>query len=414
MTLVFAQGDRSEGELRLENARVMLPGEAISLNAVSGRLPLGASGDAAELVLSGEVHDSGRSARFSPVRIDLTGERAGESISVSGMLETLNRAVRLPLKGEVDFAATTGRMSVGPKTVTFRKGGLQPGALSPRLSALRSSTGVVRISATFLLDAEGTVRTATRLAFEDFSARMGDVEVAGLAGKIQFSRLSPLATAGPQQLAARRVIMGVPIDRPRVRFTIRPRRRGLSVRVHNATGDLAGGDITVEDVRWDSAAQTNDLNVRVSDVAIDRLLRDWQVDGITGTGLLSGVIPVRIGRTGFAVEGGRLDSVGAGVIRVDWGSARETLVNSGDQVALTVNALEDFGYDSLSIGVDQPEDGALTLAIGLEGSNPKVLDGYPFRFNVNLSGELAPILDAVRDGRRIGAELLRGDLGSSQ
>ena len=56
----------------------------------------------------------------------------------------------------------------------------------------------------------------------------------------------------------------------------------------------------------------------------------------------------------------------------------------------------------------------VTLAIGLEGSNPKVLDGYPFRFNVNLSGELAPILDAVRDGRRIGAELLRGDLGSSQ
>ena len=411
MTFVFALGDRSEGELRLEDAQVMLPGEAISLNAVSGRLPLGAAGDAAGLVFSGQVRDSSRSARFPPVRIDLTGERDGESISVSGVIETLNRTVRLPLKGEVDFAGTTGRMSVGPTRVTFRKGGLQPGALSPKLSALRAATGVVRISATFVVDAEGTMRTATGLVFEDFSARMGDAEVAGLAGTVQFSRLSPLATAGPQQLTARRLIMGVPVDKPRMRFTIRPQRRGLSVQIHNATGDLAGGDIAVEDVRWDSAAQTNAFDVRVRDVAIDRLLRDWQVDEITGTGRLSGVIPVRIGRMGLAVEAGRLDSAGAGVIQVDWGSARETLVNSGEQVALTVNALENFGYDSLSIGVDQPDGGALTLAIGLDGSNPTVLDGYPFRFNINLSGELAPILEAVREGRRIGAGLLQGGLG---
>ena len=58
------------------------------------------------------------------------------------------------------------------------------------------------------------------------------------------------------------------------------------------------------------------------------------------------------------------------------------------------------------------EGGTLTLAIGLDGANPAVLDGYPFRFNVNLSGQLAPILAAVREGRRIGAELLHGGLGS--
>jgi hypothetical protein len=409
---VFALGDRSEGEFWLDDAQVMLPGEAISLNAVSGRLPLGAAGGAAELIFSGQVRDSSKSARFSPVRIDLTGERDGESISVSGVIETLNRAVRLPLKGKIDLAGTTGRMSVGPTRVTFRKGGLQPGALSPRLSALRTESGVVRISATFVVDAEGTMRTVTGFVFEDFSARLGDAEVAGLAGTVQFSALSPLATAGLQQLTARRLIMGVPVDRPRIRFTIRPRQRGLSVRIHSASADLAGGEISVEDVRWDSTAQSTAFDVLVRNVAIGRLLRDWQVEGITGTGRLSGVIPVRIGKTVLAVAGGRLDSAGAGVIRVDWGSARETLVKSGEQVALTVNALENFSYDSLSVGVDQTEDGVLTLAIGLEGSNPTVLDGYPFRFNINLSGELAPILEAVREGRRIGAGLLQGGLGA--
>jgi hypothetical protein len=392
----------------------MLPGEAISLNAVSGRLPIGAVGDAEELVLSGEVRDSSRTARFRPLKIDLEGERDGETISVSGVLETLDRAVRLPLKGSADVSEMTGKMDIGPTSIRFRKGGLQPVALSPELAALRNVGGAVRISAAFDFGVDGAVRIRLSLTFEDLSARMGDVEVAGLSGTVNLSQLSPLATAGPQRLKARRVIAGVPVDRPRARFTILPHRHGVSVRLHDAAGDLAGGEIAVEDARWDSAAQTNAFDVRVRDVAIDRLLRDWQVEGITGTGRLSGMIPVRIGRTGLAVAGGRLDSAGAGVIRVDWGSARETLVNSGEQVALTVSALENFGYDLLSIGIDQPEDGALTLAIGLEGANPAVLDGYPFRFNINLSGELAPILEAVREGRRIGAELLQGGLGPSQ
>jgi hypothetical protein len=411
MTLVLALGDRSEGEIRLEDAHVTLLGEAISLNAVFARLPLGADSELAAIVLSGEVRDSSRAARFPPIRIELEGERDGAIISVSGMLETLDRAVRLPLKGSGDLVEMIGRMIVDPTRVTFRKGGLQPGALSPDLATLRDVGGAVRISAASDLDADGTVRTALSLAFEDLSARIGDVEVDGLSGMVDLSQLFPFATAGPQRLKARRLIVGVPVDRPRARFAILPRRRGVLVRFHEAVGELAGGQIAVEDARWDSAAQTNAFDVRVRDVAIDRLLRDWQVEGITGTGRLSGVIPVRVGRAGLTVAGGRLDSAGAGVIRVDWGSARETLVKASEQVALTVNALADFHYDSLSIGIDQPEDGALTLAIGLEGANPAVLDGYPFRFNINLSGELAPILEAVREGRRIGAGLIQGGLG---
>jgi len=418
MTLSLGLGERSEGEIRLEDTQLTLPGEAISLNAISARLPLGpprgAAGEAAELTLSGEVHDRGRVARFSPFKIDLEGERNGELISVSGALETLNRAVRLPVTGSADVVEMTGKMNVGPTRLTFRKGGLQPSALSPKLVALRDVAGAVRINAEFDVAADGALRAGAELSFDDLSTRTGDVEVAGLTGAVRLSQLSPLATAGPQQLRTRRLIAGVPVDRPRAQFTILPRRSGVSVRIHNAVGEIAGGEVAVEDVRWDSTAKTNAFDVRVRDVEIDRLLRDWQVEGISGTGRISGVIPVRIGPTGLTVADGRLDSAGAGAIRVDWGSARETLVNSGEQVALTVNALEDFGYDSLSIKVDQPDAGALTLAIGLEGANPAVLEGYPFRFNINLSGELAPILEAVREGRRIGADLLHGGFGSSQ
>ena len=192
-------------------------------------------------------------------------------------------------------------MKLGPSSIAFRKGGRQPGALSPQLAALRDVTGAVRVSAALDLSAGRAVRSWMTLTFDNLSARAGDIEVAGLEGTVKLNRLSPLATAGPQRLTARRLTAGVPVRKPRVSFTILPRRRGLTVQIHDATGELAGGEIAVEDVRWDSRAKTNAFEVRVRDVAIGRLLRDWQVEGISGTGRISGLIPVRVGRSGLAV-----------------------------------------------------------------------------------------------------------------
>jgi hypothetical protein len=43
----------------------------------------------------------------------------------------------------------------------------------------------------------------------------------------------------------------------------------------------------------------------------------------------------------------------------------------------------------------------------MQGSNPDVLDGYPFKFNINLTGDLEPILSALQTGRRLTTDLLQ-------
>ena len=144
---------------------------------------------------------------------------------------------------------------------------------------------------------------------------------------------------------------------------------------------------------------------------LERLLEEWKVEGLEGTGLISGAIPVSLRNSGVEINDGKLDGQRHGVVRVDFGSARETLTSAGEQVELAVRTLEDFHYRELSIGVDMPSDGELTLAIGLDGNNPAVLEGYPFRFNINLSGKVEPILDAIQAGERISADFLQGGLG---
>ncbi|HUF87448.1 MAG TPA: YdbH domain-containing protein [Thermohalobaculum sp.] len=407
-------GDRIEGEIRLEDGRVTLPGYATGLTALTGHVPLAGSDDPAGAALSGEVRDTGRAVRFTPVGFALEGQRTRDALTLSGTAEARGGAVRLPLEVTADLAAATGRMRFLPSRIRFRRGGLQPAALMPGFAELRDVAGTVRVGGEVTLDAQGSVRSSASLDIEDLAARAGELEVVGLAGRLRLGSLDPPATAGPQELTASQVIAGVPLEGTRLRFTLLPRRHGMAVQIHEATGGLAGGTVALGEARWDSTAETSAFEVRVRDVPIGRLLSDWQIEGISGTGRLSGVIPVSLGPAGIGIAGGRLDAAGPGVIRVDWGSARERLVNSGEQVALTVRALEDFHYETLSIGVDQPVGGALSLAVGLDGASPEVLDGYPFRFNITLSGALAPILDAVREGRRIGAGLLSGGLGAGQ
>ena len=67
----------------------------------------------------------------------------------------------------------------------------------------------------------------------------------------------------------------------------------------------------------------------------------------------------------------------------------------------------------MAIDIDKPAGGELSFAIGLDGANPAVLDGYPMRFNVTLQGRLEPILAAIREGRRLGGEMFWGGLGGA-
>ena len=47
------------------------------------------------------------------------------------------------------------------------------------------------------------------------------------------------------------------------------------------------------------------------------------------------------------------------------------------------------------------------MRLELQGRNPDVLDGHPFHININLTGNMGPLIKALRDGRAITRDLLR-------
>ncbi|MGM0584380.1 MAG: intermembrane phospholipid transport protein YdbH family protein, partial [Pseudomonadota bacterium] len=411
---VIAEFDAAmRGEVRLLEGAARAPELSLAVSQVTGTLASRGMASPADLSLSSRLRDTGPASQFSPLELTLAGTLDGEAVALSGTAAGAG-GVSLPVEVTADLGAGAAEARVGPGRVRFRPGGLQPAAFSPRFAALRDVGGSVEVDGSLSKPAGGAASTRLRLRLYDLSASAGDAGAEGLSGELVFSSLSPLVSAGVQRLSARRLIAGVPLSDADLRFSVVPGRGGASIRIRRATAGLAGGEVVLSDATWNTDAAVNAAEVAVRDVSIERLLRDWRIEGVGGTGRLSGMIPIRVGRNGISVEGGRLEADGPGVVRVNWGGARETLVGAGEQAELAVRALEDFRYEALSMGVDQAPGEALTLSVRLEGANPEVLDGHPFRFNVNLSGRLEPILEAVRQGRRIGADLIRGGLGGAR
>ena len=131
------------------------------------------------------------------------------------------------------------------------------------------------------------------------------------------------------------------------------------------------------------------------------------VEGLSGEGHLSGTLPVQIQDGTPSIQGGALSATGPGLIQVRSEYAKNALAGAGESADLMLRALEDFHYDELKITIDQPAADLARLGISMLGKNPAVLEGYPFRFNINVETDPRKLLDALSEAYRISDRAIR-------
>ena len=395
-----------DGTIAVKGASTTVPSAGIRIDQAELTLPLLAG----PLAVSGRITDRQRTKRFTPINLSLDGTKDADDVTLTGRASLDRGRARVPLRIKANLGTQKIHASYGPAKLEFGDDRLQPENLSPALKIIQQMLGTMTLSGVAAIDPGRAPRLNATIVFDDLSVTTDGVKAEGLNGKLKLASLQPLASAGEQTLSLRRIVVGVPLDDVAARFTIPRRKNGLTVELGEVSAALAGGKIRARDVVLRDGS--GELLVEVLSLPLERLLEEWKVEGLEGTGLISGAIPVSLRNSRVEINDGKLDGQRPGVVRVDFGSARETLTSAGEQVELAVRTLEDFHYRELSIGVDMPSDGELTLAIGLDGNNPAVLEGYPFRFNINLSGKVESILDAIQSGERISADFLQGGLGT--
>lgn len=132
------------------------------------------------------------------------------------------------------------------------------------------------------------------------------------------------------------------------------------------------------------------VTVRVERVSVDDFMQALTGKRVSATGIVSGDLPLTIGRDGSISFGqGSLKTDGPGIISLP----ADLIPGDNEQVALTREILKNFHYDGLSLVVIGGADGGLSVLVATEGKNPDVMGGRAVKLNIRLNGDL---LDLVR------------------
>ncbi|SDF77278.1 Dicarboxylate transport [Limimonas halophila] len=390
----------------VSDASATVPGAALAARGISGTvaMPPGAA-PRGDLTVASLRHTAATPA-FKPLSINAAVTASEGAYRLDGAVSFADATLEVPVEGRFDPATGTGRLRVPPTPIRFAPGGLQPAALSPLLADATKVSGTLTPAATLSLGANGLSSTG-ELAIDGLDATLPFCTISNLNGTLALDSLVPPRTAGVQTVTADTITAALPLADVEARVRLDAAANGKPiVHVAEATGKLAEGEVSLRNIVWTQSATRVDAPVHISGMSLSKLIEEIGVEDISGTGNLVGTIPVRVEDGAALVDDGTLRATGPGQLRVRLGAAESLKAAGGEHVTLMLRALENFQYDVLSIGVNRPTPGEMKATVTLGGRNPDVLDGYPFRFNVNISGDMRPLLEALRRGRALSADLL--------
>ena len=392
--------------VRLENIDIKLSGtpESYTVEHTGGTVT----------VLGSEFADSAKSAGLASFPANGTVSFADEAFSGTASLRVA-KAANARVDVDYTYQGGAGTAEIDIPSILFTPKGLQPQTLIP---AFRGK--VARV--------EGEARAKLRLAFADgiFTDSSGTVQlvdmavgtapgpITGLDTTLRFASLFPLQTDGQQMLTMKSFNPGFPLENGTLAFNLVPE----GVKVDSANWPIGTGAFALDPFTWVYAAEENRVTMRVKDIALSDFLNNFGNKKIEATGNVVGVFPIVVRGIDVLIEKGRVSVPDGGLIKYDPGPnvpvySEEDAIKilrerrSGEYAALAQDALREFRYRELSASLDGPINGDVEIGLVFDGSNKKVLNRQPFRFDITVKGELFNIARSFNSNAQVKSEILR-------
>jgi hypothetical protein len=140
-----------------------------------------------------------------------------------------------------------------------------------------------------------------------------------------------------------------------------------------------------------------------------KILSVEQQKGLQGTGTLNGTLPVTITSGGIIVKDGVIEAQPpGGTIRyASTPESSKILSDSDRQLQFVAQALNNFQYSLLRVGVKYGEAGMLDLNARLEGRNPDLRNTPPIHFNLTVQEHIPTLLKSLRLVEDINGTIVR-------
>ena len=380
-----------------------LPEQALQVSEINGGvtlLPDGA-GQLGRLEIDGmQVRDTSAAQRFAPVVVaaDLSLDGLGEDGVLAGRLDgpvqVKTPSGLLLAQGTLRHGLSSGdgRLDFSTDRLAFAEGILQPQELTPvLLGVVAAVSGEARATGHFEWNRTGLTSSSAKASLSDIGMQASAARFAGISGDIAFSSLVPVRTRGTQAVSIGVIDAGVPLEGGIALVRV---EGGGDVIIENAQWPFAGGQLVLTSGALNTRAEVQQAELAALSINLKELLNLVEMDGLTGDGMLGGAVPIEIRDGSVYVMSAKLAAEPGGVIRYS-NASTDAAGQTAEGANIAFQALENFHFDVLSVEIDGPVDGDLTLKIVLQGANPDLLEGYPVHLNVTTEGAF---LDLLRRG----------------
>lgn len=322
---------------------------------------------------------------------------------VTGLLKantgtTMNLEASVPYKGPLQLE---GNMRVSGED--------EADALSRILAAwppeLTVSGGNVSATATYRQPKNGAVQVAGNLVFADWSGTYDRTAWSKMNGSVELLLENNRVRVATPELTVAEINPGMPVGPVIVAGAYQASLVDMpagTLTLNRLQSGALGGKVQVNPGSWDLANAPVTIPVDVHKLSIARLLQLYPTEGLAGTGILSGTVPILFDPAkGIRIKEGHIDALKPGGRLQLTADRLKALASQNEAMKLVADALEDFRYSVLDSGIDYDQDGTLLLKLHLKGSSPDVGDGRPVVLNINLEENIPALLTSLQLSGRV-------------
>lgn len=214
----------------------------------------------------------------------------------------------------------------------------------------------------------------------DIGASIGPAKLVGGFARIDVKNLSPISAGLEADLP--HLQLGETTKLKQLRFKAGLEGQWLSI--DKAEFPVFGGALEIVPARVDIENPPLTLTLGVRRLNLEQLFQSLNYPQLSGTGIISGKLPLRLSEDSIEIKEGVLNGTQPGVLRYQGPIA--------DENNIAFKALRNLRYDKLHGKLNYQPTGDYELSLRLEGKNPELLAGHAVAFNLNLSGHLPELL----------------------
>ncbi|MDY6841103.1 MAG: YdbH domain-containing protein [Pseudomonadota bacterium] len=315
------------------------------------------------------------------------------------------------LKADLDIQLDPdGGVSVAIDSVIEGKQGVR--ALAATLSGwpdlLTVDSGNARLSMEVSTGGGGELEASGSAELQDVGGVFNRTAVSGLTGQVRGSLKNSQVTASFRNLTVGEINPGIPVSSVRFSGDYRGPLTDLlqgnpegSLEVQQARAGFLEGLLRIPPGVYGLEADSGRIPVEIQNVSLGRLMEVYPAEGLSGSGLLRGRIPLGISSDGVQVSEGSISAIDPGGRLQLPADKLQAMLGGNQAMDVVVQALQNFHYSVLNSTIDYDKQGKLTLGLRLEGKNPDLKGGQPVVLNINLEEDIPALLTSLQLSGRV-------------